>query len=71
MNNETQNKQIRQHLEAGFKITSLSALKLFGSLRLSARIHDLRHKQGIPIEAKRITTENGKRIAEYSINSFR
>ena len=40
MNN--QNKQIREYLELGFKLTPLEALNKFGCLRLGARIYDLK-----------------------------
>jgi hypothetical protein len=39
---DSQNKQIIKHLMGGGKITPLEALNKFGSLRLSARIFDLR-----------------------------
>jgi hypothetical protein len=40
---ETQNKQILNFLQTGATINPMSALSLFGSFRLSARINDLRN----------------------------
>lgn len=65
---DSQNKMIEQHLRQGKSITSLEALRLFGCLRLSGRIYDLR-KKGIGITKSTVTTLTGKRIAEYSIGT--
>jgi len=65
---ESQNKLIRAHLESGKSITALEALKHFGCLRLSGRIHNLRHDQGLPIRS-RMVERNGKRVAEYSLSA--
>jgi hypothetical protein len=48
MNKESQNKQILSYLQAGHRLTPLDALYKFGSLRLSARIYDLK-RQGVAI----------------------
>ena len=50
---ETQNKRIRQYLESGRSLTPLEALYSFGTLRLSARICDLR-REGMVIDSKTI-----------------
>lgn len=63
---DTQNNQILQYLKSGKSITSLEALRLFGCLRLSGRIFDLR-KRGNAILSREIHTFTGKRIAEYYI----
>ena len=39
---ESQNKQILNYLLYGATINPITALELFGSFRLSARIHDLK-----------------------------
>jgi len=62
---ETQNKQIRLHLQSGSPLTSIQALKLFGCFRLSARIYDLK-KQGLDIEAKPIY-KGRKHFVQYRI----
>ena len=62
----SQEQQILKHLQAGNKLTSLGALKLFQSWRLSGRIKNLRD-QGHNIHTEMITINN-KRIAEYSLN---
>ena len=66
MNITSQTNKIKEHLLAGNKITALDALHLYGCLRLSGRIHDLRHEHGLNIKSNLIEIE-GKRIAEYSI----
>lgn len=60
----SQSTDILSYLKSGLSITPLSALKLFGCLRLSARIHELR-KRGHKIHAGIITTRKGARVAEY------
>ena len=63
----SQNEQIAQHLKQGKTLTSLEALRLFGCLRLSGRIYDLRNK-GLLIDSRTITTLTGKRVSEYFIS---
>lgn len=58
--------KIRAWLESGHTITSLEALKLFGCLRLSSRIWDLRN-DGVNVQKERIKTASGKFVAQYSI----
>lgn len=57
---------IKEYLEAGNKLTSLEALKLFGCMRLPSRIHDL-NKRGMNIKKEMIVVSKGKRVAQYSI----
>ncbi|MEG9531375.1 helix-turn-helix domain-containing protein [Mannheimia indoligenes] len=61
---QSQNAKILAHLKNGGRITSLSALKNFGCLRLSARIKDLRDR-GYDIQSETITLSNGKRVSQY------
>jgi len=63
---DSQNYQIRQHLEQGKTLTSLEALRLFGCLRLSGRIYEL-HRLGVPVKSRVLKTLSGKRVAEYYI----
>ncbi len=63
---ENQNKQILKHLQDGFSITSLEALKLFDCLRLSARIFNLR-QLGHSIVNLPHKTNTGKTVAKYSL----
>jgi hypothetical protein len=63
---DSQKAQIKHLLEAGRTITSLEALRLFGSLRLSGRIFELR-EEGLNIESRWKLTMTGKRVAEYFI----
>jgi hypothetical protein len=53
-------------LERGFSITSLEALRLFGCLRLSSRIWDLKERC-LNIQKKTIVLPNKKRVCEYFI----
>ena len=62
---KTQNQQIEAYLKSGKKITPLTALRNFGSLRLGARILQLR-KQGLDIKTNLIT-RRGKTFAEYTL----
>lgn len=62
---ETHNKLILKHLKQGRSITAMEALKLWGCMRLSARIFDLR-EAGHNIKTTRIEV-NGKIIAEYRL----
>lgn len=57
---------IKEYLEAGNKLTSLEALKLFGCMRLPSRIHDL-NKRGMNIKKEMIVVSTGKRVAQYSL----
>lgn len=62
---KSQDRQIREHLAKGKKLTPIQALNKFGCLRLSARINDIR-ATGAKIKT-RIVKRDGKRFAEYSI----
>ena len=61
----SQEQDILYHLHNISPLTPLDALNLYGCLRLSARIDDLR-RQGHNIETK-IVERNGKRFAEYKM----
>jgi hypothetical protein len=61
-----QNARIRAHLEAGHSITPLDALELFGCLRLSARIYDLK-ADGLKIASIPTTVAGGKVISTYRL----
>lgn len=61
---DTQNRAILSYLRSGKRITQLSALELFGCMRLPSRIHDLK-KAGIVIKDQFITLANNKRVKEY------
>ena len=59
-----QTEQILEHMLKGLAITPLEALKFYGSLRLGARIYDLRTR-GIRIKTENAKGSNGKRFARY------
>ena len=48
MTEESQNAQLKAHLDAGNTITSLEAMEVLGSVRLSGRIFDLK-EDGYPV----------------------
>lgn len=62
---ETHMKLILEHLKEGKSITPLDALKMFGCLRLSGRIFDLR-KAGYNINTE-IVYNGKKKYAEYTL----
>jgi hypothetical protein len=71
METESQNKQIASHLKSGRSVTTLEGLYLFGSMRLSARIDDLK-KMGYNIKTEIIVVTSKcvpgkKRVAKYSL----
>lgn len=57
---------ILKHLQQGNTLTPLDALRLFGCLRLGARIWDLRQK-GHNVEMKVVEVANGKHVAQYRL----
>ena len=61
----SQNKQIKAYLLNGGKLTQLKALRMFGCLRLSGRIWELR-ESGLNIHTDMIRVGK-KMVAEYSI----
>jgi hypothetical protein len=62
---ETQTKQILQYMRTQ-PITAIDALQYIGSFRLAARIKNLRD-EGHDIHTEIITTDNGAKIARYSL----
>ena len=60
---ETQNQAILEYLKLGKSITPMDALRKFGSMRLGARIYDLK-QMGHAIE-KRMVSNGEKRFASY------
>lgn len=63
MQTETQNQMIKSVLDRGTHITPLDALNWFGSMRLAARVYDLK-QTGYPID-KYVREVNGKRVTYY------
>jgi len=63
----TQKDKILQHLMSGKSITPLEALNLYGSLRLGARIADIRSEGYIVYMEMVKDTKTGKRYAQYSM----
>lgn len=61
----SQSQSILDYLKAGNSLTPLEALRLFGCMRLGARIWDL-SKQGYKIKSE-LQKDNGKHFAKYSL----
>ena len=65
---DTQKKAIRDYLMAGYSITPLEALEMFGCFRLAAQVASLK-KDGLPIAKEmRKDKDTGKRYAAYSLS---
>ena len=62
----SQTENILAHLKNGKSITSLKSIDLFGCLRLSARIGNLRDL-GHNIHMERVKTPSGKRVGRYTL----
>jgi hypothetical protein len=60
---ESQNKMLKTILDQGTHITALDALNMIGTMRLAARVFDLK-RSGYAID-KYVSEENGKRITYY------
>jgi hypothetical protein len=63
---QSQCNAILAYLQNGNAITGIEALRLFGCFRLPSRIHDLKQR-GVKFTKKFITTDNGKRVMQYSL----
>ena len=61
----SQNAQILHYMKMGRRLTPLAALRLFGYLRLAARVFELR-EQGHSIISEPLTVR-GKRFMAYRI----
>jgi hypothetical protein len=66
MKTEAQCKQILRFLKSGGEVTTLQAIRKFGSIRLPARIWDLR-QAGHAIDRQMVEVGEGKRVASYSM----
>ena len=71
----TQTKLVLQHLNEHGSITSYEAFKLYGVTRLSAKIYELRHKNGYSISSslETVNTRLGHHatIAVYKLEKER
>jgi hypothetical protein len=61
----SQNKMVLQHLQTGQSITALDSLRLYGVLRLAARVEELR-KDGHTIITQSVKVGN-KEFARYTL----
>lgn len=60
----TQTEEIHAALKRGEKLTPLMALRKYGTMRLGARIWDLR-QAGVRVQRKLVEVGDGKRVAQY------
>lgn len=63
---KSQTERILKWMLQGHPITPLEALNTFGSLRLGARIAEIR-KKGYLVYSEFITTPSGKRVKQYHL----
>ena len=60
----SQKARILAYMQAGNRITPLEALTMFGTLRLGARIADIKD-DGIDVKSQFVTTSTNKRVKQY------
>lgn len=60
----SQKAQILRHMQNGYSLTPIQALHLFGSLRLPARISEIR-SEGWDVKSEFVKLPNGKRVKRY------
>lgn len=60
----TQTVAILNHMKRGHILTQASALNLFGTSRLAARIHEI-ERMGFRVRRDLIRVRSGKRVARY------
>lgn len=63
MQTETQNQMLKNILDQGTHITPIDALNMIGTMRLAARVFELK-QSGYPID-KYVREVNGKRVTYY------
>lgn len=68
MTAESQELRIQRYLAAGNTLTPFQAFQLFGTMRLGARIHDLREKRKRwKIVTTMVSVGRNRRVARYSM----
>ena len=69
MKTESQNKRIYAYLKRGNIITPIIAFNLFGCLRLSARIYDIKEslEGSVQIQTNMIKVSNQTYVASYKL----
>ena len=65
----TQEQSILRHLLEGRTLTPLNALNLYGTMRLAARVHNLK-AAGHDIKAQIIKLPSGKHICRYYMGAL-
>ena len=69
MHTDSQDSNIKKHLEQGKSITAFEALKLYGCFRLGARIHDLKRMFPDMNIRSELVNIGEKRVARYTLLS--
>lgn len=64
MSKHTQHADIIEYLNAGNTLTGLEALKLFGTMKLSSRVSELK-RAGYPIQSEMVRGNNKKHYCRY------
>lgn len=59
--------KVKQHLQQGKRINALTGFALFGTMRMSAIIHNLKNKHGLDISTEMKTSPAGVRYASYQL----
>ena len=63
---KSQTERILEYMLQGHAITPLEALEKFQTMRLGARIADIKAK-GYLVYSERVTLPNGKKVAQYHL----
>ena len=60
---ESQNKMLKTILDQGTQLSALDALNMIGTMRLAARVYDIK-QEGYPVD-KYVREVDGKRVTYY------
>lgn len=67
MSEKSQTTSILNYMQHGHSLTQLDALKMFGCMRLGARIYDLKQSGYAVVSTMIDDKKTGKRYASYSL----
>ncbi len=62
--------KVKQHLQQGKRINALTGFALFGTMRMSAIIYNLKNKHGLDIATEMKTSPAGVRYASYELANY-
>lgn len=66
MDRQSQKAAVLAYLREGNSLTPMDALRLFGSMRIGARIYELK-QEGYDVRSELIKLPSGKIVAQYSL----